>query len=174
MQNDSASPRSGKLQLTRNWGYLPPPILPGRRILVMFRGFLSAIFLLAGLSPLAAQDTSPLRIELNRLEAREGACRVWLVLNNGGSEAVDPFRLDLVIFGKDAVVSRRLAVDAGPLPAGRTVVRLFDLTGQGCDTVGSVLLNDILLCGSQEAEARAACVARVALASRVSGVAFQK
>ncbi|TCH99439.1 Tat pathway signal protein [Roseococcus sp. SYP-B2431] len=141
----------------------------------MFRGFLTALFLLAGVSPLAAQTPSPLRIELNRLEAREGACRVWMVLNNGGGgEALDPLRLDLVIFGKDGVVSRRLAVDAGPLPAGRTVVRLFDLTGQGCDTVGSVLLNDILACGSQEADARNACVGRAALASRVSGVNFEK
>jgi hypothetical protein len=141
----------------------------------MFRGFLPALFLLAGLSPLAAQTPSPLRIELNRLEVREGACRVWMVLNNGGGgEALDPLRLDLVIFGKDGVVSRRLAVDAGPLPAGRTVVRLFDLTGQGCDTVGSVLLNDILACGSQEADARNACVSRSVLASRVSGVNFEK
>lgn len=145
----------------------------------MLRGYLTALFLLAGLSPLAAQDAlaqnaSPLRVELNRLEAREGACRVWMVLNNGGAEALDPLRLDLVIFGKDGVVSRRLAVDAGPLPAARTVVRLFDLTGQGCDTVGSVLLNDILVCGSQEANARNACVARLVLASRVSGVTFDK
>lgn len=140
----------------------------------MFRGFLTAFFLLAGLAPLGAQTPSPLRVELNRLEPREGACRVWMVLNNGGGEAVDPFRLDLVIFGKDGVVSRRLAVDAGPLPAGRTVVRLFDLTGQGCDSVGSVLLNDVLACNSQEADARSACVARSVLASRVSGVNFEK
>lgn len=140
----------------------------------MLRGFLTTFFLLAGVSPLMAQAPSPLRVELNRLEAREGACRVWMVLNNGGAEALDPLRLDLVIFGKDGVVSRRLAVDAGPLPAGRTVVRLFDMTGQGCDGVGSILLNDILACGSQEADARNACVARSVLASRVSGVTFEK
>lgn len=140
----------------------------------MLRGFLTALFLVAGLSPLAAQDASPLRIELNRLEARENACRVWMVLNNAGGAAVDPLRLDLVIFGKDGVVARRLAVDAGPLPAGRRLVRLFDLTGQGCDTVGSVLLNDILVCGTPDAEARNACVGRAALASRVSDVTFEK
>ena len=141
----------------------------------MFHGFLSAFLLIAGLSPVMAQTPSPLRIELNRLEGREGACRVWMVLNNGAAgEALDPLRLDLVVFGKDGVVSRRLAVDAGPLPAGRTVVRLFDLTGQGCDSIGSLLLNDILACGSQEADARNACVSRSALASRVSGVTFEK
>ena len=54
------------------------------------------------------------------------------------------------------------------------LLRLFDLTGQGCDSVGSVLLNDILVCGSQEADARNACVARTELASRVSGVTLEK
>ncbi|MBS7813173.1 Tat pathway signal protein [Roseococcus pinisoli] len=140
----------------------------------MLRGFLTALFVVAGLSPLAAQTASPIRVELNRLEARENACRVWMVLNNSGGEALDPLRLDLVIFGKDGVVARRLAVDAGPVPAGRTVVRLFDMTGQGCDGVGSMLLNDVLACGSQEADARNACVTRATLTSRVSGVTFEK
>ncbi|WP_424812951.1 Tat pathway signal protein [Roseococcus sp. YIM B11640] len=141
----------------------------------MLRGCLIGGFLLlAGLSPLQAQNApAPLRIELNRLEPRDNACRVWMVLNNSGGEALDPLRLDLVLFGKDGVVSRRLAVDA-PVPANRTVVRLFDVAGQSCDGLGSVLLNDVLACGSQEADARNACVARLTLASRVSGVTFDK
>ena len=134
----------------------------------------------AAAQPAAA--TGPIRLELNRLEPREGGgCRVWLVLANGAAEAVDPLRLDLVLFGRDGVVARRLAVDVGPLPAGRTVVRLFDLAGQPCGGVGQVLLNDVLACGggadaaaAAAAAARTACTARAALASRVDGVAFLK
>ena len=50
------------------------------------RPILAALaLLLATLPALAAEE--PLRIELNRLEPREGgACRVWLVLNNGGAQ----------------------------------------------------------------------------------------
>lgn len=41
---------------------------------------------------------APIRLELNRLEPRKGGkCRVWLVLNNAGAEALDPVRLDLVL-----------------------------------------------------------------------------
>ena len=116
----------------------------------------------------------PIRLELNRLEPREAGCRVWLVLNNGGAEALDPFRLDLVLFGRDGAVSRRLAVDAGPVPAGRTVVRLFDVAGQPCESVGQFLLNDVLACNGAEPEARSACVERTALASHPEGVPFLK
>ncbi len=71
-------------------------------------------------------------------------------------------------------MARRLAVDVGPLPAGRTQARIFDMAGQGCDGVGGVLLNDVLACGGTEAAARNACADRAALASRVDGVRFEK
>lgn len=137
---------------------------------------LAALLVQPGLRPAAARsDAAPaLRLELNRLEARDGgACRIWMVLNNGQGEGLDPVRLDLVLFGRNGVVARRLAVDVGPLPAGRTVVRLFDLAGQACDGIGQVLLNDVLACGGAES-GRNACIEQAVLASRVDGVAFQK
>jgi hypothetical protein len=135
---------------------------------------LPGLLLLCGAAAAQVQAPVALRIELNRLEPREGgACRVWLVLNNGGAEPLDPLRLDLVLFGRDGVVARRVAVDVGPLPAGRTGARIFDLAGQGCDTIGSLLMNDVLACGADPA-ARSPCAERATLASRVDGVAFQK
>ncbi|MCB4825290.1 Tat pathway signal protein [Roseicella aerolata] len=123
----------------------------------------------------AEAPAPPLRLELNRLEPREGgACRVWLVANSAAPEALDPLRLDLVLFGRDGVVARRVAVDIGPLPAGRTQARIFDLAGQPCDGLGSVLLNDVLACGGTEAAARNACAEGAVLASQVDGVTFQK
>jgi hypothetical protein len=135
--------------------------------------------LLLGLATLAgaarAEPAVPLRLELNRLEPRDPeTCRIWLVLNHAGTETLDPLRLDLVLFGRDGVVARRVAVDVGPLPAGRTQARIFDLSGQGCGTIGSLLLNDVLACGGTEPAQRNACADHAALASRVDGVAFQK
>jgi hypothetical protein len=119
---------------------------------------------------------APIRLELNRLEPREAGCRVWMVLNNAGTEMLDPLRLDLVLFGRDGTVARRLAVDVGPLPGGRTVVRLFDVAGQPCEGLGQFLLNDVLACGSAGTgpEARSACTDRTVLASRPEGVPFLK
>jgi len=145
----------------------------------MTRLFLAAATL-CGLAWLMSGHASPqpapeLRLELNRLEPRENtACRVWFVLNSRGTEALDPVRLDLVIFGHDGVVARRIAVDVGPLPAGRTQARIFDVAGLACDAIGQVLLNDVLACGSAEPAPRNACMDRLRLASRVEAVPFEK
>ena len=122
----------------------------------------------------AAAETVPLRLEVNRLEPREGLCRVWMVANNAGSDTLDPVRLDLVLFGRDGVAARRLAVDIGPLPGGRTVVRLFDVASQPCDAIGQVLMNDVLACGGTDMPARTACADRIATASRIPSVSFEK
>jgi hypothetical protein len=138
----------------------------------MIRYLLAALFAAA---PALAQTPAPLGIELNRLEPREGgACRIWLVLNNAGAGALDPVRLDLVLFGRDGVIARRVAIDVGPLPAGRTQARIFDLSNQPCDGLGQALLNDFLACGGTEAAQRNACMDRAALASRVDSVPFLK
>lgn len=123
--------------------------------------------------PAAAQDAQRISLELNRLEPQGGNCRVWIVARNPAAEAIDPLRLDLLMFGKDGVIARRLALDVGPLPENKTQARIFDLAGLGCDSIGSVLLNDVLACGPTP-EGRAACLPRIALSSRVSGVSFDK
>jgi hypothetical protein len=126
----------------------------------------------------AQSPAAPLRLELNRLEARDGgACRVWFVARNPAPEAVDPLRLDLVLFGRDAVILRRLAVDLGPLPASRTTVRIFDVAGQACEGIGQLLLNEVMACGGgprPDARDGAACADRLALSSRADGVEFHK
>jgi hypothetical protein len=124
---------------------------------------------------MAADEAPAFRLELNRLEPREAnACRIWLVLGSKGQTRIDPLRLDLVLFGRDGVVSRRLAVDVGPLPPSRTIVRIFDIAGSACEQVGRVLLNDILVCGSADAAGRADCIDNVVLTSRVDGVTLEK
>ncbi|WP_419897107.1 Tat pathway signal protein [Roseomonas sp. USHLN139] len=151
--------------------------MPLRRILSTF-GLIAALAVTAasGLATQAqAQSPQPARIglELNRLESRPEGCRVWLLLRNPAPEAIDPLRLDLLIFGKDGVIARRLALDVGPLPQEKTMARIFDLASQNCDGIGAVLLNDLLACGATP-ENRAACLPRLALASRVDGVTFEK
>jgi hypothetical protein len=133
------------------------------------------MLLLGGLAQAQTPDPAPdqpakVSVELNRLEARNEGCRVWMRVANPGA-AVDPLRLDLVIFGKDSVVNRRLALDLGPLPAEKTMVRIFDLAGTPCDGVGAILLNDVLACGP---DAAPACLARLAVSSRAQGVALEK
>lgn len=136
---------------------------------------LLALSLLAVAFPRAVwAEPAPIKLELNRLEARDGACRVWVVANNPEKEGLDPVKLDVVLFGRDGVAGRRLAVDIGPLPPGRTVVRLFDVAAQPCDGIAQLLMNDVLACGGTETAMRNACADRLAPTSRVPGVTFEK
>ena len=80
-------------------------------------------------------------------------------------------RLDLIIFGSDDVIARRVALDLAPLAPHKTAVRLFDLAGQPCDGIGQMLVNDVLACQQGPAapapdQQRQACLDRLQLASR--------
>ncbi len=144
-------------------------------------GLLAALLLALLLAPPAlAQSASPpsgepLPLELNKLEPIQGGgCRVYLVASNPDAREIDPLRIDLVVFGTDEVISRRLAIDLGPLPPHKTAVRLFDLAGQSCEGIGHMLVNDVLACGPARDAAtpvdsvvpRAACLDRLAPSSR--------
>ncbi len=104
---------------------------------------IATLFLAAAGEPRAA-------IELNRLEPREGGgCRVWLLLRNPTAVAHERVRLDLLLFGRDGMVARRIVMDAGALPAEKTMARIFDVPGLDCAAIGSLLLNDIPACGAE-------------------------
>ncbi len=163
----------------RTASFVPASFVPASPAPAAPRFVRSAAAALAGLLALAAwtgparAEPPPLRLELNRLEPRDnGACRFWFVANNAAPEAVDPLRLDLILFGRDGVILRRLAVDLGPLPASRTTVRIFDVGGQPCEGIGQLLLNDVLACNA--ADQRQACAERLLLSSRAAGIDLLK
>jgi hypothetical protein len=128
-------------------------------------------------APAPTAPASPITLELNKLEPLPAGqpggpgCRVYMVTSNPAGPALETLRLDLVIFGTDGVISHRVAVDLGPLPAKKTSVRLFDLAGQNCDDIGRMLVNDVMLCTSTGADGtpdqqRAACLTRLQPTSR--------
>ena len=117
-------------------------------------------------------------LELNRLDGFDGGCRVTLVEKNGTSTAFASLKLDLVVFGGDGIVEKRVGVEAGPLKAGRTSVRTFDLKGLACDGVGRLLINDVLSCEAEglapdATDATGACLDALEPRSRVPA-AFDK
>lgn len=115
--------------------------------------------------PAQAEETAPLKIELNKLEPQGGACRAYLVLENGSDSAFAELKLDMVMFDSDGVVSRRLAVQAAPLPAGKTSLKVFDIRDLPCDRLGRVLLNDVMACGDQSGP-RGDCLALIEATAR--------
>ena len=125
---------------------------------------LAAVSALADPAP-AAPGEKALAIELNKLEPNGEACRAYLVLKNGSARAFESLKLDLVMFDSDGVVAKRLAVQAAPLPSGKTSLKVFDITGHGCGAIGSILLNDVLAC-EPAAEEGGDCLGLIAASAR--------
>jgi len=112
-----------------------------------------AALLLSASPSLAQSSPSPqsspagsFSLELNRLDGIDGGCRVTLVEKNATGSSFSALKLDLVVFDGEGIVTKRVGVDAGPLKAGRTVVKTFDLKDLACESVGRVLINDVLSC----------------------------
>ena len=106
-----------------------------------------------------------LGIELNKLEPVGEACRAYLLFENKSGTSYDTLRLDLVLFGADGVIARRLGLEAAPLADGRSTVKMFELANQSCDSLGRVLLNDVTACKAGGAD-QADCIDRIKPTSR--------
>lgn len=126
------------------------------------------------LPPAVRADDAPLlTLELNKIEpiAATGSagpgCRAYLVANDPeGGPKFDALRLDLVLFGTDGVISRRIALDVGPIQPGRVQVRPFELRDVACDSLSQILVNDALICkigGVDQTD----CLDRIKTMSRV-------
>ena len=137
----------------------------------------------AGMAGVARAAPAAWPIELNKLEpiptGTPGApgCRAYIVMQDPDPAPIEQLRLDLVLFGTDGVIARRIALDLGPMAAGKTAVRLFDMPGLPCTDIGRVLINDVLACrtgagpggGGQAADQdHAACLDRLTPTSRAS------
>jgi len=128
---------------------------------------LFALLLVLPAAPALGADPAPngVSLELNTLEPRGQNCAVNMVFGTAG-DAYQSFKLDLVFFGTDGAIRKRLAVDAAPLRARKTSVKAFEVQGLACDAIGSVLVNDVLDCRT-EAGPAADCIDRVETRSRL-------
>lgn len=122
-----------------------------------------------GLTP----PDAPLRIELNRIEASGENCRTYFLIDNQKGQSWRSMKLDLFAFDSDGIAAKRLAVELGPVPGRKTLVKLFDFPGLTCSRFGRVLLNDVLSCEGA-ATSREECLDRIETFSRIDAVSFVK
>jgi hypothetical protein len=115
-----------------------------------FAVLVAAAVPLLGFSAAQADDSISVTVELNKLETQDKGCRVYTVVDNAGATTFDVMKLDLVLFQPDGVIGRRIAVDLAPLKPSKKTVKLFDLDGTACDTIGSFLINDVVECKSDK------------------------
>ncbi len=121
----------------------------------------------------ASKAAASVRVELNKIEAAGENCRTYFLIDNRQREPWRSLKLDLFALDKDGVAAKRLAVEVGPVPGGKKLIKLFDFPGLSCSQIGSVLLNDVVACEGAGAS-REECLAAIETASKVDAVSFAK
>ena len=118
-----------------------------------------------GAAPALAQN-GRLTVELNKVEeADEGGCRAFFLFRNAAGKTFEGFEMSLAILDSGGVIDRLLTVDAAPLPASRTTLKLFEIPELGCSAISEVLLHDVASCKPQN-EDEMDCFAIMDLVSR--------
>jgi hypothetical protein len=126
---------------------------------------LAFAMLLLSLGGGARAEVGGLKIELNKLEQQDNACRAYLVFNNATDQDFQNLTLDLYIFGNDGTIAKRLAVNGAPLPPGKTRVALFDIRDMSCDAMNHILISDVIRC-EDGSGSRDDCVSLIEASSR--------
>jgi hypothetical protein len=116
--------------------------------------------------PGVGQGHGAIEIELNKLAPSGDACRPYLVFRNQGETTRDALTLELVLFDADGFILRHFTLDAAPLAAGKTSVKLFEIPGVACNAIGRILLNQVNACAGADG-ALDDCLRRIRAASRL-------
>jgi hypothetical protein len=135
------------------------------------RGVLRALIALPLLVPIHASAAGEkLTIDLNTVEASENRCRMNFVVENKGDAGLESLKLDLVVFGLDGGITRRLITEMGPIRPMKTSVRAW-LVDSECKAISSILVNDVTACLPGNPSA---CLDALGLSSRVKEIRFYK
>lgn len=138
--------------------------------------FFKKITLLAALGVMAfgAQTThsmaqsAKLTVELNKFEASEaGGCRAFFLFRNQSDITLEGFEMSLAILDKQGVIDRLLSIDAAPISAARTTLKLFDISEIPCENISEILLHELASCRPQNGE-EMDCFPMLTLTSRTS------
>ena len=106
----------------------------------------SAVLLIS--PAIAQEEVGSLSIELNRIDPRDGACRLTFLAENGLGADLDTLSLETVLIDRDGQVELLTLFEFGALPHGVPRVRQFDIAGLACTDLGRVLINGVGDCGA--------------------------
>ena len=95
-------------------------------------------------------QTGKLTVELNKFEVGESdGCRAFFLFRNSTVNSFEGFEMSLAILDQNGIIDQLLTIDAAPLPAARTTLKLFEIPQTGCDDISEILLHEIASCQPQ-------------------------
>lgn len=104
-----------------------------------------------------------IKIELNRTDQMDGACRLTFTAQNGLGTDVSGMVLETVLFDATGGVITLSLFDFQSLPKDKPRVRQFDLAGTQCAGLGQILINGVARCDGADP---ATCQGALQLGSR--------
>ena len=113
----------------------------------------------------AASAEDDIALELNKLEPMKEACQAYFLIEEKAGNALQSLKADLIIFGRDGGIAKRLIAEMGPVRSKKTSVKIFSVDVP-CPEISGVLLNDVASCAP--AAAPEACLDRLAVTSRLA------
>jgi hypothetical protein len=125
-----------------------------------------ALVALALAAPSTAHAQDDLRLELNTAETAQSRCRLSFVIENKAERAVESFKLDLVVFGAENTMQRRMVIEVGPVRKAKRMIRTYEVDRE-CAQIGSILVNDIASCSPGDP---GSCMDQLQLGSRVESI----
>tara|TARA_Y100000815_G_C13014631_1_gene376901 strand:+ start:180 stop:605 length:426 start_codon:yes stop_codon:yes gene_type:complete len=112
-----------------------------------------ALGLGAAASPGGAQaEEGRISAELNKLEEMEGGCRAYFLFRNASGRSLSAFEMSLALLDRDGIIDRLLSIEAAPLPAGRTTLKIFEFQGMACADLGEVILHEATACAADDGQ----------------------
>jgi len=100
-----------------------------------------------------AAENQRLLVELNKFEKTEtGGCQAFFLFRNQTDFTLEGFEMSLAVLDNAGVIDRLLTIDAAPLPAQRTTLKLFEIPEIGCAEISEVLLHELSSCRPQNDE----------------------
>jgi hypothetical protein len=117
------------------------------------------------ISPALAQSNGEFQLELNKLEAVDGGCRLTFVAFNGTGINLRQTSYDVAVFDETSAVSDRLILEFGTLPENKTRVVQF-LLNRGCPQISRLLLNEAEECLLENGQSSPICMQALRASSR--------
>jgi hypothetical protein len=94
----------------------------------------------------APAPSTALVLELNAAQPSDKGCRLTFVVTNNLGAELTKAAFEIALFNGAGVVDRLTVLDFNELPAGKTKVVRFDLSGTDCTKISRVLVNHATEC----------------------------
>ncbi len=117
---------------------------------------IAVVTLSMGHAPTLAQTAAPdgkLTVELNKFEDNQtGGCRAFFLFRNKTDKTLEGFEMSLAILNARGIIDRLLTIDAAPIQAARTTLKLFEVPDIACSDISEILLHELASCRPQNEE----------------------